>query len=310
MLLSSCGPAQVQDAPYITRKLPQLEELPKIEVCWLEYERGTGPGWIGTAGDTELETFNGTVSGLLIRHPRGDYLIDVGPSVHFKKHSKEAGFFKKYYLRALASRTKRVATTAEALRAVGADPKRLRKILITHIHFDHAGGLADLPPTKVLMDGDEYVWIRKTLKEGKKNIHVLPTYAKLLERNGVEKIRFNDGQYEVFPESANLTGDRTVVVVKMPGHTPGSVGVFVNLDQYVRLFLIGDTTNVMEGYQRKRHKSWPLAPTDVDREATGLMVSRVHDLSVAAPEVVILPSHDRDAWERFFGPEPRCMSVQ
>ena len=116
--------------------------------------------------------------------------------------------------------------------------------------------------------------------------------------------------YETFDESADLVGDGSIVVVKLNGHTPGHVGVFVNLSPFARFFLVGDAVLTREGISRRRHKSFPMSISDHDKEKTGEIVAKLNQLQEAAPEIVIIPAHDRSAYQEFFGSVPRCFSVK
>ena len=59
---------------------------------------------------------------------------------------------------------------------------------------------------------------------------MIPQQAKMLEDGRVRELRFSDTPYEIYPQSLDLYKDGSIVLVPLPGHTPGSVGVFINLD--------------------------------------------------------------------------------
>ena len=69
----------------------------------------------------------------------------------------------------------------------------------------------------------------------------------------------------LFDESADLYRDGSVVVVPLRGHTPGSVGVFVNLSPSRRLFYVGDSVDDEIGFERRVGKPLLLRDTDNDR---------------------------------------------
>ena len=51
-----------------------------------------------------------------------------------------------------------------------------------------------------------------------------------------------------FEYSHDLFGDGSLVLVPMQGHTPGSVGLFLTLDDGRRFFFTGDTSWRLEGF--------------------------------------------------------------
>jgi glyoxylase-like metal-dependent hydrolase (beta-lactamase superfamily II) len=84
-----------------------------------------------------------TASGLLVRHPQGDLLIDGGNSSRFVDEISVYRKTRWLWMRAVpgALGTSRTIV-AEAIAAAGADPARLR-FLPTHAHLDRVGGLVD-----------------------------------------------------------------------------------------------------------------------------------------------------------------------
>ncbi len=66
-----------------------------------------------------------------------------------------------------------------------------------------------------------------------------------------------------FDESLDLFGDGRLVLVPLPGHTPGSVGLFVTLDSGRRLFFSGDTSWRLEASKAHGRNSSPAAPWSI-----------------------------------------------
>jgi glyoxylase-like metal-dependent hydrolase (beta-lactamase superfamily II) len=115
--------------------------------------------------------------------------------------------------------------------------------------------------------------------------------------------------YEIFPESADLFSDGSVVAVRLPGHTPGHLGVIVNVTPTLRLFYVADAVSAEAGFQQRVPKSFVLAYSDEDPETAGKTVSLLAGLHDHARELVMLPGHDRAAWVRVFGPEGGCLGA-
>jgi glyoxylase-like metal-dependent hydrolase (beta-lactamase superfamily II) len=284
---------------------PDLHGLPGLRVCWVEYARNEVSGQFATAGWTQTSTWNITVSGLLIRHPDGDLVLDVGNSSHFLEEVQDYPLLSRLWLEQLPGSSRRVQLAPDALRAAGVDPQRLRWVLLSHSHVDHAGGLVDLPGAPVLLASEELAFIRQHARD--RSIQVIPAHARAVEGRATA-LSFTARPYETFDESADVFGDGSVVAVKLPGHTPGSIGVFVNVSPGLRLFHVGDAVNVNEATERRLTKSFVMASTDVDRDRADRVVAQLAQLHALDPGLTILPAHDRNAWQRVLGEAGHCIA--
>jgi glyoxylase-like metal-dependent hydrolase (beta-lactamase superfamily II) len=109
----------------------------------------------------------------------------------------------------------------------------------------------------------------------------------------------------VFDESADFWGDGTVVAVPLHGHTPGSIGVFVNLSPTRRYFLVGDAVNDEEAIDDRKGKSAWLRVTDYDEDTANRVVATLAQLRAARPEITFLPGHSREPWSAAFAAGPK-----
>lgn len=274
-----------------------------IEACWLELARNEAPAFAGSAGFPDAPRWNVTVSSLLVRHPKGDLAIDIGNSSQFAAEVKGLPRYERTWLEQLPGSNRVVQRAPEALSRAGVDLGHLR-VVLTHVHADHAGGLVDLPRVPALVADEEAAFASAHAEHT--SIHVVPAHRRALEGR-VEKIVFAKKPYATFDESADLFDDGSVVVVKLGGHTPGSVGVFVNVSPTLRIFHVGDAVNLREAIVKRRTKSVVMAASDVDRAAADATVAKLAQLHEADPALAMLPAHEREAWERALGAPDRCV---
>ena len=293
--------ATAPDHPFVK---VSFESLPRTSVCWVEFDHNVVPGQLATAGLTEMRNWEITASGLVIRHPSGTILVDTGNSSHFQEEIAGYPFRSHLHFEILTGGKSAARPATDVLMASGVDPASLSYILPSHIHMDHAGGLIDIPSVPVLLAQDEINFMERN--RDTKTIQVVPAHARTIEGR-VHPIHFDPKPYENFDESADLFGDGSVVVVKLPGHTPGSVGIFVNVSPSLRIFHVGDAVNVTEAVDRRMPKSFLMATTDNDILQADLTVAKLNQLHGFDPDLIILPAHDRVAWKRVFGPSPRCI---
>jgi glyoxylase-like metal-dependent hydrolase (beta-lactamase superfamily II) len=135
--------------------------------------------------------------------------------------------------------------------------------------------------------------------------NVMPQHAARLVGH-VQELTFEAVPYKTFPAHADVMGDGSIVVVPLDGHTPGSVGVFVNLGSQ-RIFHVGDAINTVDALADLRGKAFYLARTDLDPARADAQVAQLAALHKQAPTLRFLPGHDRAAWERIFGKPGGCV---
>jgi glyoxylase-like metal-dependent hydrolase (beta-lactamase superfamily II) len=195
------------------------------------------------------------------------------------------------------------------LRRVGEDPAKLRWAILSHAHLDHAGGLMDLPPLPVLLTREELQFAADPSVQAKG--YVIAAHTQKFPPVAAPTLRFEPAPYETFDESADLYRDGSVVVVPLRGHTPGSVGIFVNLSRTRRLFYVGDAVDDERGFEERAGKSLILQDSDNDMALANQIVGRLSELHEKAPGLAILPAHGRSAYKKFFPGGPlSCISGQ
>jgi glyoxylase-like metal-dependent hydrolase (beta-lactamase superfamily II) len=229
-----------------------------------------------------------TFPAALVRHPRGLLLIDTGLGPEIDQQFDEN---MPWLLKPLMDYEKG-ADAHTALSQAGVDPRSVKHILLTHLHWDHAGGLESFPEAEV--------WFPEAgLSEATALANDEAAY--FLDQFDADTIRwhfhdFPDGAYENFAKSFDFFGDGSVVLVPMPGHTSASLGVFVNLPNGERYLFSGDTTWSLEGFQRPSHKFWLSCwLVDHDRELMELPIVQVFHLMQRYPQLHVVPSHDAHA---------------
>ena len=301
LALSACGtlptvPPHANVAPVV--------RSPPMQVCWVEYATDLRPAGYGLAGESTEEHWDITYSGLLIRHPSGDVLIDAGQSSHFSEEVRTSRFIPGLLLDAFQGGGTLVAHAPVALKAVGEDPSALRAIAISHIHGDHAGGIVDLPGPEVWLSQGELAFLKDEKEKG--GFDVIQAQALAIEPRA-KAITFAKAPYENLDESADPMGDGSVVFVPLSGHTPGSMGTFVNVSPELRIFHVGDAVNTLEAMEKRRSKSVVLGMTDHDGALADRTAARLGQLHVQDPGLLLLPAHDRKAWLAIFGAPQKCL---
>ncbi len=300
LLLLSTACASLPPAPPHAYVPPRLSPDTAVEVCWLEIAGTTGAATFGSAGWSRGGTWDATASALLIRHPQGDLLLDAGISPFWSLEHRELSLWTRAGLESIPGRLKRRGSLPDLLRQANADPRALKAVLISHAHVDHTGGVVELPGVPVWLAAEERRYVEES-----KGFGVIPAHARSMAGRMVA-FPFTDTPYANYDRSYDVFGDGAVVVVPAPGHTPGSVMVFVNLSATRRLVHIGDIFSTRESLDRNVGKSRVMSVTDADGDQVHAQGARLVQLHRMDPALSVLPAHDRGAYEAFFGPMPKA----
>jgi N-acyl homoserine lactone hydrolase len=210
-----------------------------------------------------------------IEHPEGLFVVDTGETAR----TAEPGYlprFHPYHRFALRMHVTPDDEIGPRMRALGLDAKDTRRLVMTHLHTDHAGGLHHFRKIPTLVDSSE-LKVASGLR-GRAGGYLPHRFPDDFDP---EPIIWTDHSVGPFDRSFPLTAAGDIVVVPTPGHTPGHVSVLVRDEE--RDFLIaGDVAYTDE------LRLDGVAPD----ESTALRSSaRVRELAAARPTVV-LPTHD------------------
>jgi len=290
--------AQLPPSAPHARAVPVIPTIPGISACWIE-----------TAKTFSSFSFGATAGSILVKHPAGDLLIDTGSSSHYDQEISGYPFLTWLTLKALAGQLKPKLPLPDLLRRAGEDPAKLRWAILSHVHLDHAGGLMDLPLLPVLLTREELQFAADPSVQAQG--YVIAAHTQRFLSVAAPTLRFDPAPYETFDESADLYRDGSVVVAPLRGHTPGSVGIFVNLSPKRRLFYVGDAVDDERGFKERVGKSLILRDSDNDQALANQVVGRLSELHEKVPELAILPAHGRSAYKKLFPGGPlTCVTGQ
>ena len=282
-------------APHARVESP-LTAMPTLSACWIE----TGK----TFSDF---SFGSTAGSILVRHRAGDLLIDTGNSIRFTEDIRGFPFLTWLKLSSLAGQLTPDISLPFALHRVGEDVGQLHWVILSHVHLDHAGGLMDLPPLPVLLSREELQFANDPATQAKG--FVIAKYVSRFPPVNAPTLIFAPKPYEIFEESADLYGDGSVVAVPLRGHTPGSVGIFVNFSVAKRLFYVGDAVDDERGFEQRVAKSLILRDSDNNPARANEVVAQLYNLHQQLPALAIIPAHGRSAYKKFFPAGPlSCVS--
>ena len=179
------------------------------------------------------------VCSYLIEHPKGLFLVDTG---WHRDISPEGEYDPKAVKRELplhlASLYRPLVPKGmaidEQLNSMGIRPEDLEAVLITHLDPDHVSGLRSVSGAKrIIIPEDEAYWSIRTK-------YRIRQPRDLWECCGYERMFFRGHLIGPMHKAIDVTGDGSIMMVSLPGHTDGHVGVMTgNGDRYI--LLAGDS---------------------------------------------------------------------
>ncbi len=176
-------------------------------------------------------------------------------------------------------------TLTARLAAIGYDIADVHTAVLSHLHTDHIGGLAELRHADLVLHQREW----DTLSEPR------PEAAGLLrEHIDLPGLRWRpvtpqptaDPGLAPFTAAHDLFGDGSMMLLPTPGHTPGSLSMLVRQPGATPLLMAGDATFDVHLMQDGH------LPGLGSRAALAASTRALSTLWARYPDLAILPAHD------------------
>ena len=217
------------------------------------------------------------IPSFLVEHDDGLLLLDAGldprgaddPEATFGEVGRQITY----------APEQRVDRQVEALGFATSD---VTHVVVSHVHFDHTGGLRLFPDAVFLLGAGDRPSVLGEEDEIARPEDLAPTRDFAWT--------FLDGDHDVF-------GDGSVVVLAMPGHTPGNTSLLVRLPRRT-ILLSADTAHLHSALESPA----PMG-ADTDRDAAVRSLERLNRVA-AEHDAQVWVGHDPDDWVRFDAPGP------
>ncbi len=161
-----------------------------------------------------------------------------------------------------------------------------KMIALSHAHWDHASGLVDFPAAEVWAATAE-----RQFAESSGPPAVFPSQVRGKTAQWKD-IAFTPRTVCGFEQTHDVYGDGSVILVAMPGHTPGSVGMLVTTGSGRKLFFVGDTVWLKRAITDELPK--PFISRSADNEPTQVrqQIARLAACVKSDSKIEIIPAHD------------------
>lgn len=176
-----------------------------------------------------------------------------------------------------------------AMQRAGLDPSEVRTVIVTHLDWDHIGGVGHFANAPVYVHREEHDFATSRSGRSRTQPRLWPdTFKPIL-------YDFDPEPLDSFEHSAAIPGVEGIRTVPMPGHSPGHVGVAV-IDGDRQLLFCGDHMLRVDWFEedyvagRKEALQGFFYPDAPGPDTTERIYSYTRD-----PRVVPIPAHDVNA---------------
>jgi glyoxylase-like metal-dependent hydrolase (beta-lactamase superfamily II) len=175
-------------------------------------------------------------------------------------------------------------TVTDALAAVGVDAAEVNDVILTHLHYDHAGGLAAFPKARFHVQDSEmgFVTGRCMCHPRLRHAFEVEDVVTMVRRLYEGRVHFVDGEAELFPG---------ISVHHAPGHTPGVQCVRVETARGA-VILASDAAHYYLNLERQN--PFPIVSSVIDMIESWQMM---RDLTQSDAHIV--PGHDPEVLRRY-----------
>jgi N-acyl homoserine lactone hydrolase len=225
----------------------------------------------------------------VIDHPEGVIVVDTGQGTHLLETGKS---LHPYIRWEVAFHIERDQEIGPQLRALGIGPRDTKRVVLTHLHIDHDGGLAHFPQTEILVARGELETASGWM--GRVRGYLPNRWPAWFDPVPLD---LADGPFGPFATSARLTSAGDVIAVATPGHTTDHLSVLV-VNEGITYFLAGDTS-----YDEQLMLSGQIDGVSADDDVAITTLGAIRQLGRDRP-TVYLPTHDPESSARLADRRP------
>jgi len=231
-----------------------------------------------------------------ITHPSaGVFLFDTG---YGEALSRSKDLVARAYRRLLPYHLAAGEACHHQLAAAGIGTADVHSIILSHLHPDHAGGIADFPDAGLFLSAEALAGLRTHPWRQRAQLGLIGDLfpAGLEARTRViEACPPAARSLPGLPPGLDLLGDGSLIAIPLPGHAPGHIGLLLTAQTGREVLLAADAAWLSVCIREKLEPMAPARAFIADYPAYRRTLHALHDLSRARPDLAIVPSHCHDA---------------
>ncbi|MBV8107934.1 MAG: N-acyl homoserine lactonase family protein [Hyphomicrobiales bacterium] len=217
-----------------------------------------------------------------IEHRDGVILVDAGASAGLKRLPR----WHPYFRFAVRFDIEPDEEAGPQLRTIGIGPTDVKRVVLTHMHIDHDGGLAAFPTSEVLISPGELAAASGIA--GRLRGYLPDRWPRGFDP---KPLVLDSVAYGPFARSRRLTANGAIVAVATPGHTRDHLSVIVE-DGDAAVFIAGDAS-----YTEEAMLAGQIDGVGADEDAALATLAAIRAFAQSRP-TIYLPAHDPDAARR------------
>jgi glyoxylase-like metal-dependent hydrolase (beta-lactamase superfamily II) len=245
------------------------------------------------------------ISVFVLEHRDGLVLFDTGldPAISSDPNYISSAVGRFFLRKVFRLRIGPEDSLSRNLERLAFSPSDVRKVVFSHLHFDHIGGIREVSPqAELLVSQKEWLQLAKRHPE---RDWILREHIELPNTRWrqVEFVRTDEEVLAAFGVSHDVMGDGSMVLLPTPGHTPGSMSLLVRSAGHPPLLFVGDLTYDPELLMRDQ-----VPGVYSDRAELKASFAKVRALKEVLPDLLVLGSHDPAAATALASASAQCSS--
>jgi glyoxylase-like metal-dependent hydrolase (beta-lactamase superfamily II) len=171
------------------------------------------------------------------------------------------------------------------LEKAGIAASDIQTAVISHLHFDHVGGVARVPQADLLVNAREWAILSEPHPEQE---WILREHIEIPSAKW-RQITFepsDDPLFEGFDGIHDVAGDGSMILLPTPGHTAGSMSMLIRREGWDPILLVGDLTYEADLLDRD------VVPGTGEKKSLLASFANVRRLKQRLPGLAIVASHD------------------